>query len=797
MPVALRVLILVSLAVASFFTLPTVHSQTGHLSSNTLSLSYPVPPTAFLGARGQPAPPPCCHWWLFDFWDNSTGGFLPSNLAGQFVAVPNTISGLQLGDAILYLPLNVAYGTNSTNCVWFQFDVNFDPTGGVEWYIWDVRCPGTNTSNYPSGDYHATALGIPYTSGDHYRFAITPSGSNTITFSINDTTKGSSWSKDNWVWNVPSTNIVGNGSTFSPSSAVEGYTSGSQLNGVPTFRTMLGNGITTNRNYESLTGEPAGIRTFRSEIDSSHWNWGMAEQACGPVSSPGTLNCGGIDPTALSLNWGKTEYTSCFGYYQIQESTTGPTGTWKPILSQTSLTNTTDLVQSLVPGKTYWWREVDQANGICFNQSVTTNVLQTTQPNAATLSYKPLSDTHYTFIWNNLAGYNGSLAFHEYQLLESTNQGSYGLIYTSVSNSTISFNQNLAPNTMYSLYLITVDRCTACSIQSIVTSNSSPVNLVTPQTLVVSLVSQRSLVDAGQPVSLSCTAFGGVPAYNYTWWFGDGSVGTGQFVSHTYAVEYYELVYGTIMHVACEVGDGLNTLALGNANVTVYPDPALSRLTIDPSAVDSGQGFIVSASASSGTGVYTFSWTAPQGCSTSTSDRIYCIVTVAGNYTAAASVTDSNGFQVFSNPITIVVHPPPVIDSFTASTASLDVGQTMNFTVTASGGAQPFSYYYGSLPPGCETENKAILFCTPTSGGTFDVEVMVEDQAGSSDSTFVTIDVSQPNQILGVPALQFSIATGLAIAAFVAIALGAASAFKSGKSGAKKSGQPAIDPKAA
>ena len=77
------------------------------------------------------------HWWMLDYWDTTSGGSVATSMSGEFVAQADTFSGLQNGwdglnswfDAILYLPLNVAYGPSSSNCVWFQFDVQFAKTG--------------------------------------------------------------------------------------------------------------------------------------------------------------------------------------------------------------------------------------------------------------------------------------------------------------------------------------------------------------------------------------------------------------------------------------------------------------------------------------------------------------------------------------------------------------------------------------------------------------------------------------------------------------------------------------------
>jgi hypothetical protein len=217
------------------------------------------------------------HWWMIDYWANTAGGNLPSFMNGSFVAVTNTIGGLASGDAILYLPLNVAYGTSATNCVWFQFDIQFNSTGGVSWFIWDIEGPGTNWAPYPSGDYHNTPIGIPYKPGDGYSFSLKTSGTSTVTFSITDTTTKAAWSTSSWVWTVPSLNMLFNQSMFSPASAVEGYTTNSQLTSVPHFQTLVGYGITNfwYGTYPPGSAAPSGIATYVSQGPSGYYYWSM------------------------------------------------------------------------------------------------------------------------------------------------------------------------------------------------------------------------------------------------------------------------------------------------------------------------------------------------------------------------------------------------------------------------------------------------------------------------------------------------------------------------------------------
>jgi hypothetical protein len=215
------------------------------------------------------------HWWIIDYW-NETGGSLPTKMIGSFIAVKNTFTELIQDDAVLYLPLNVAYGTSPTNCVWFQFDLQMNnplnDIDSVDMLIWDIRGPGDTDD-----DYRYTIIPFDYIAGHEYYFSLTPSGSSTITFFIQDKTTSVSWSISNWHWKVPNTNLLVNASMFSPASAVEGYTTISTFLNVPFFQTKVGENISAHQHeFTSTEFVPSGITTTCFAVGASgFWNWEM------------------------------------------------------------------------------------------------------------------------------------------------------------------------------------------------------------------------------------------------------------------------------------------------------------------------------------------------------------------------------------------------------------------------------------------------------------------------------------------------------------------------------------------
>jgi PKD repeat protein len=94
---------------------------------------------------------------------------------------------------------------------------------------------------------------------------------------------------------------------------------------------------------------------------------------------------------------------------------------------------------------------------------------------------------------------------------------------------------------------------------SISIQNTSRINTA-PITVTISASPSNAKV--GHPVSLVCTAVGGLPPYTFAWTFGDGSTGTGASVTHSYSAP------GKFT-VVCTVTDSLATIGTGQTTVTV------------------------------------------------------------------------------------------------------------------------------------------------------------------------------------------------------------------------------------
>ncbi len=116
-----------------------------------------------------------------------------------------------------------------------------------------------------------------------------------------------------------------------------------------------------------------------------------------------------------------------------------------------------------------------------------------------------------------------------------------------------------------------------------------------------------------------------------------------------------------------------------------------------------------------------------------------------GNVQIRVNATQAGKNATARANITITALPAPLkVSAFTASPASIFLGNTSYLNVTATGGYPPYTYAYTSLPPGCLTTSVPSLACTPTIAGTYFVGVNVSDSHGNFALGSVTLTVNTP-----------------------------------------------------
>src|SRR5207253_655066 len=171
--------------------------------------------------------------------------------------------------------------------------------------------------------------------------------------------------------------------------------------------------------------------------------------------------------------------------------------------------------------------------------------------------------------------------------------------------------------------------------------------------------------------------------------------------------------------------------------VSSQPPALTASFTYSPSSPQTGQQVTFTASASGGTGPYTFSWSFGDG-STGSGSSVTHTYSSAGTYAVVLTVKDSGSPQqtVSSQQSVTVSSPPPALTgSFTFSPSSPQVGQSVSFSGSASGGTSPYSYSW-SFGDGSTGTGSSVTH-TYASAGTFTVVLTVKD-GGSPQQTLTS-----------------------------------------------------------
>jgi hypothetical protein len=184
--------------------------------------------------------------------------------------------------------------------------------------------------------------------------------------------------------------------------------------------------------------------------------------------------------------------------------------------------------------------------------------------------------------------------------------------------------------------------------------------------------------------------------------------------------------------------------------VQVLASPAIS-LILSTYTVDVHQPVVLVANATGGAGGFTYAWSGlPSGCS-STAAMAKCAFGSPGIFLVSVDAYDT--FQV-ETPVArayVTVASDPVV-LLTATTPSVDLGQSAKFDVRVSGGAPGYSYAYLRLPTGCSSANVAELSCLPTATATYgNLSVAVTDRNNWTVDSSINFSVwSDPTVALSV-----------------------------------------------
>src|SRR5207247_2613249 len=254
----------------------------------------------------------------------------------------------------------------------------------------------------------------------------------------------------------------------------------------------------------------------------------------------------------------------------------------------------------------------------------------------------------------------------------------------------------------------------------------------------------RSAADVGQSITVACSASGGTPPYVYAWTLSDGGIGTGPTVTHSFSSP------GTY-EATCTVTDLLLGIASASKSVVISPLPSVAA-SVDHDLAAPGTVLTFSASPSGGDGSFSYEWTFDDGSSRSGAPATHAYTgtgspashsdSAGGSYSPAVTATDSlGGTKVTQTQTVSVTAPPaPLGASVSAPRQAADVGQSVSFTCSATGGAAPYSYDW-TFGDGNAGSGPAVNHVYQ-SAGAMTVTCTATDSASASAAASKSVDVS-------------------------------------------------------
>ncbi|MEO0900085.1 MAG: PKD domain-containing protein [Bacteroidota bacterium] len=289
------------------------------------------------------------------------------------------------------------------------------------------------------------------------------------------------------------------------------------------------------------------------------------------------------------------------------------------------------------------------------------------------------------------------------------------------------------PNHAYTDTGIFVVRLRAYTIDGCTDTSTSPV--------IIRVTSPPSAIFSPSPnagcnpstISFLEASTGDFPLVDWSWNFGDGNGGSGQFVApHTYTT-------AGIYNATLTVTDTRGCTGTQSQSVTIFPLPTPDFTAFRYGCAPISVAFTDNSSASST--IVAWEWDFGDGL-TSTVQNPTHIYASNGNYTVSLTVTDANGCQfTIMKPDFIKLDHPSA--AFTSDAGPSCPPQTVNFSnLSASDTTLSYSWNFGDGSPLNNQENPSHIFY---GADTFDVQLIVTDPFGCRD-TALLVDhvVNQP-----------------------------------------------------
>jgi len=252
--------------------------------------------------------------------------------------------------------------------------------------------------------------------------------------------------------------------------------------------------------------------------------------------------------------------------------------------------------------------------------------------------------------------------------------------------------------------------------------------------------------EIGATYSQTLVATGGTPPY--TWSLQAGALPVGLTLNGAGVISGTPSAPGTFAFTV-QVTDDAGLSGTQELTITV-PVPPLAITSTSP-VVTAELGAAYSQALTATGGITPYAWdiaagALPSGLTLSTAGTLSGTAAAAGTFVFTAQVTDAAG-TLAAAAFTLAVVPPDLVITTAALPAGV-VGEAYTQTLAATGGVAPYAWSLpeGGLPEGLALAADGALSGTPTTAGTYSLNVAVADSLGTvaSASFRLTVGATGP-----------------------------------------------------
>jgi PKD repeat protein len=193
------------------------------------------------------------------------------------------------------------------------------------------------------------------------------------------------------------------------------------------------------------------------------------------------------------------------------------------------------------------------------------------------------------------------------------------------------------------------------------------------------------------------------------------------------------------------VGPGLISGTASGARGSPTPSfpPFSINATATPSSGPVPVSVAFSSQASGGLAPYYYNWSFGDGSANATDPSVNHTYRWVAVFHVNVTAVDVLG-EIATKTLTVDATPAPLTVALSANPSALASGATTYLETSVQGGVPPYRYAWTGLPVGCPGQSVENLSCTPTYGGSYVVNVTVNDSSGRSASAVIGLVVSGP-----------------------------------------------------